>query len=198
MRRSVSFLVAALIGLAAAPASAADIWAVDASHTGVEFSVRHMMITNVKGTFKTFEGVLEYDPKNVTKTKIKGTIDVTSVDTADAKRDDHLRSPDFFDVAAHPKMTFESTKVVKEGKGHAVVGNLTMRGVTREVKMPVEFSGPIKDPWGNERIGFSAATTINRQDFGIQWNKSLDQGGVVVGDQVRISIEGEAVKQAAK
>ena len=198
MIRSMSFALLFALGLAAAPASAADTWVVDASHTNVDFSVRHMMITNVKGSFTTFEGTLEYDPKQVTKTKIQGTVDVASVDTDDAKRDEHLRSPDFFDVATHPKMTFESTKVIKDGDGYVAVGNLTLRGVTKEVRMPVEFSGPIKDPWGNHRIGFSASTTINRQDFGVKWNKTLDAGGAVVGDKVRIMLEGEAVKQAAK
>lgn len=198
MIRTMSFAFLLALGLAVSPAAAADTWVVDGSHTNVEFSVRHMLITNVKGTFSTFEGMLEYDPNKVTKSKIRGTIDVASVDTADAKRDEHLRSADFFDVAAHPKMTFESTAVVKEGNGYVVVGKLTLRGVTKEIRMPVEFSGPIKDPWGNQRIGFSASTTINRQDFGVKWNKTLDAGGAVVGDEVRISIEGEAVKQAAK
>jgi polyisoprenoid-binding protein YceI len=198
MIRSMSFALLFALGLAAVPASAADTWVVDESHTNVDFSVRHMMITNVRGAFTTFEGVLEYDPKKVTKTKIQGTIDVASVDTDDAKRDEHLRSADFFDVATHPKMTFESTKVVKDGDGYVAVGNLTLRGVTKEIRMPVEFSGPIKDPWGNDRIGFSASTTIDRQEFGVKWNKTLDAGGAVVGDKVRISIEGEAVKQAAK
>lgn len=198
MIRSLSFAFAAA-ALAAAPAAAADTWVVDSSHTDVDFAVRHMMITNVKGNFGKFEGTLQYDPKNVEKTTIQGKIDTASINTDDVKRDEHLRSPDFFDVAAHPTITFESTKVVKDGKkGHAIVGKLTMRGVTKEVKLPVEFTGPVKDPWGNERIGFSASTTVNRHDFGISWNKTLDQGGVLVGDEVKISIEGEAVKQAAK
>ncbi len=198
MLRPISFALVFALAAAAAPVAASDTWVVDASHTGVEFSVRHMMITNVKGSFATFDGVLEYDPKKVTKTKIQGTIDVASVNTDDAKRDEHLRSADFFDVATHPKMTFESTKVIKDGDGYVAVGNLTLRGVTKEVRMPVEFSGPIKDPWGNDRIGFSASTTINRQDFGVKWNKTLDAGGAVVGDTVRISIDGEAIKQTAK
>lgn len=194
--RSIAFAVAAF---AAAPAFAADIWVVDSVHTNVDFAVRHMMINNVKGNFGKFEGTLQYDPKNIEKTTVEGKIDTASINTENAKRDEHLRSPDFFDVAAHPTMTFKSTKVVKDGKkGYAIVGKLTIRGVTKEVKLPVEFSGPVKDPWGNERIGFSASTTLNRQDFGISWNQTLDRGGVVVGDEVKVSIEGEAIKQAAK
>lgn len=174
--------------------AAADTWKVDGAHTQVGFSVSHMMVSTVRGTFGTFDGTVETDAKGKL-TGLQGTVDITSVDTADAKRDEHLRSPDFFDAAQFPKMTFTSKAVKAVGDAYEVKGDLTIRGVTKPVTLKVEaIRGPITDPWGNVKAGTSATTTINRQDFGVSWNSTLDAGGVVVGDEVKITIDLEVVK----
>jgi polyisoprenoid-binding protein YceI len=170
---------------------------VDPSHTNVGFSVRHMMITNVRGNFGKVEGSVTYDPANPEASKISATVDIASIDTREEKRDEHLRSADFFDVAAHPAMTFESKKITRKGGDLEVVGDLTIRGTTREVKLEVEdITAEHTDPWGNSRIGASAKGKIKRSDFGMVWNSALEAGGVLVGDEVKISIEVSLVKQA--
>ncbi|MDB4959917.1 MAG: hypothetical protein JWO36_7486 [Myxococcales bacterium] len=174
-------------------------WNIDPSHSTAEFSVRHLMITNVKGRFGTLSGFVTYDPEKPAATTIEATIDATSIDTRDDKRDAHLRSADFFDVENHPKLTFKSTKVTKSGDGFSVVGNLTMRGVTKEITLDVEGpSTPTKDPWGNNRIGASASAKINRKDWNLNWNTALEAGGVLVGEQVKLSLEVSLVAEAAK
>jgi polyisoprenoid-binding protein YceI len=184
--------------LAAAPAAWAQaVYEIDASHSSAQFSVRHMMVSNTKGEFTKISGTIEYDPKNIAASKVEATIDVASVNTRDAKRDDHLRSADFFDVAKYPTMTFRSKQVWREAGKLKVKGDLTLHGVTREVVLDVDGPTPeVKDPWGSSRIGASATTKISRKDFGITWNKSLDTGGVVVGDEVQITIDVEAVRKA--
>jgi polyisoprenoid-binding protein YceI len=179
------------------PAGAfASTWTIDGAHADVSFSVRHMMVSNVKGSFTKVEGTVELDDKDVTKSKVSVTIDAKTVDTANAKRDEHLRGADFFDVEKFPTITFESTKVAKAKGGLKVTGNLTIHGVTKSVVLDVE--GPtnaIKDPWGMNRRGLSASTKINRKDFGLTWNNVLEAGGVAVGDEVKISIEAELVNK---
>jgi polyisoprenoid-binding protein YceI len=165
-------------------------WNIDGSHSTAEFSVRHLMITNVKGRFGTVAGTVDYDAEKPEASQIDVTIDATSIDTRDEKRDGHLRSPDFFDVEKSPAITFKSTSVKKTDDGFAATGDLTIRGVTKPVTLEVEGpSEPNKDPWGNTRIGASATTKINRKDFGLNWNTALEAGGVLVGEQVKISIE---------
>jgi polyisoprenoid-binding protein YceI len=165
-------------------------WNIDASHSTAEFSVRHLMITNVKGRFGALEGWVEYDPERPGDTRIEATIDATSIDSREEKRDAHLRSADFFDVEHHPKLTFKSTRVTKSDDGFDVVGDLTIRGVTKEVTLSVEGpSSQSKDPWGNTRIGASATGKINRKDWGLHWNAALETGGVVVSEQVKLSID---------
>lgn len=178
------------------PATAlADTWDVDTAHTHVGFSVSHMMIATVRGEFGTFEGTAETDASGKLKA-IQGTVDVSSVDTREPKRDEHLRSPDFFDVATHPHMTFVSKKVTPKGKGYSVAGDLTIRGVTKPVIFELDaLRGPITDPWGNVKVGGTMVTTIDRQDFGVSWNNNLDAGGVVVGDDVTIRLELELTKK---
>jgi len=183
--------------LLAAPAFAEPVWEIDPAHSSIQFSVRHMMVSNVRGAFTKATGSVRGDEKDPLHATIEATIDASSIDTREAKRDEHLRSPDFLDVAKYPTITFKSKKIEKAGDGrYKVSGDLTLHGVTREVVLDVE--GPtavVKDPRGNMRAGASATTRINRQDFGITWSKSLDGGGVVVGDEIAITIDAESVKK---
>jgi polyisoprenoid-binding protein YceI len=192
-------LVAAAAVLAASPALAADSYTFDKSHTTVLFQVRHI-VTNVTGKFKDFAGTIQIDKADPSASTVEFTIQAASVDTNEPKRDEHLRSADFFDVAKQPTITFKSTAVKATGKdAYSVTGNLTLRGVTKTVALPVQFLGEGKDPWGNEKVGFDITTVLNRKDYGINWNKTLDQGGVLVGDEVKvqISVEANKVKQQA-
>ena len=165
-------------------------WNIDASHSTAEFSVRHLMITNVKGRFAKLEGWAEYDPANPAASRLEVTIDVSSIDTREEKRDAHLRSPDFFDAEKYPKITFTSKQVEKHGDGLRVHGDLAMHGVTKPVTLEVEGpSAPTKDPWGNTRIGAAAEAKINRKDWGLGWNQALEAGGVLVGETVKIHLD---------
>lgn len=172
-------------------------YTLDPAHTTIGFKVKHLMIANVKGSFERFKGVVVIDDKDITKSKIDVSIEIASINTNITKRDEHLRSADFFDAAKYPNMTFVSTKVERNGADRLkVYGNLTIRGITKPVILAVE--GPtaeIKSPQGVIKRGASATTTINRQDFGVSWNKKLDAGGVVVGDDVQIIIDAELDKQ---
>lgn len=173
-------------------------WSLDPAHTLVEFSVKHMMIATVKGRFSGVEGFLEGDLPDLTTARVEASVDAASVDTREAQRDQHLRSADFFEVEKFPKLTFKSTQIDAAGGGtYKMTGDLTIRGVTRPVVFDVTFEGMGRDPWGNERAGFSATAAVNRKDFGLQWNAVLETGGVLVGDRVKIAIEAEAIKQAA-
>ena len=172
-------------------------WAIDTAHSGVDFTVRHMMFAKVKGSFNSFDAQIEADPEDLTSASIAFTVDTASVDTNNGDRDAHLRSADFFDVENHPKITFQSTKIVKTGDGdYDVTGDVTLRGVTRSEVFKVSFGGTGKDPWGNEKAGFSAAGTIKRSDYGLTWNAALETGGVLVGDEIKISLDIQAAKQA--
>ncbi|SFU79803.1 YceI family protein [Alicyclobacillus macrosporangiidus] len=171
-------------------------WKIDPAHSSVDFSIKHMVISRVKGTFHTFDAVIEADPEDLTTAHIEFTVDVASVDTRNEDRDNHLRGADFFDAENHPKMTFKATRIVKKSEGeYEVTGDLTIRGVTRPETFLVTYEGQGKDPWGGIRAGFSANGTINRSDYGLKWNAALETGGVLVGDQVQVSLEIEAVKQ---
>jgi len=175
----------------------ADNWQIDPMHTSVEFTVRHMMISNIKGVFEKTSGTVTVEGSDPTSAKIDATIDASSIDTRVDRRDADLKSPNFLDVAKYPTMTFKSTKVEAAGEGKwKVTGDLTLHGVTKSVVLDVESSGaPIKDPFGNTRAGASATTKINRKDFGLTYNKTLETGGVMVGDDVAISIDVEAIKK---
>jgi len=180
----------------AAPAKAAT-YDVDPSHTSIGFSVKHMVISNVKGTFEKYTGTFELDAKDAL-TAASAEIDVASINTRDAKRDEHLRSADFFDVAKFPKITFKIKSMKIHQIHYMVEGELTIRGVTKTVSLMGEMLGKVKDPWGNTRAGFTATGKINRKDYGITWNKTLDSGGVVVGDDVTIQLEVEGIERKAK
>jgi polyisoprenoid-binding protein YceI len=165
-------------------------WNIDLSHSTAEFSVRHMMITNVKGRFGKFEGTVEYDPAHPELSKFEATLDAASIDTRDEKRDAHLRSADFFDAEHHPKLTFTSREVKKTEDGFTAVGDLTIRGITKPITLEIEGpTEPSKDPWGNTRVGASAHAKINRKDWGLNWNAALEAGGVLVGETVKITLE---------
>ena len=174
----------------------AATWKIDPVHTTVEFKVRHLMVSWVKGVFTSMDGVVDMDETDLAKANIKVRIETDSIDTHNGKRDDHLRSPDFFDTARYPAMTFVSKEVVvNNGLPEKIVGDLTIRDVTREVVLDVaDYSQAITDLQGNTRRGASATAEINRRDFGLTWNKVLEAGGVVVGDQVRITLEVELIK----
>jgi polyisoprenoid-binding protein YceI len=170
-------------------------WTIDPSHSSIEFSVRHMMVAKVKGRFGKFSGTVNV-PDDRLASSVAVTIDAASVDTRDENRDNHLRSADFLDVATYPELTFKSTGISQKGDHYELRGDLTIKAVSRPVSLDVEFEGVGPDPYGGTRAGFSATTTISRADFGLTWNAALETGGVVVGDEVRISIEVELVKQA--
>ena len=174
----------------------ASAWKIDPVHTAVEFKVKHLMVSWVRGVFSDVDGTVEIDEDDLAKSSVKVVISTASIDTNNGKRDDHLRSPDFFDVARYPAMTFVSKSViVANGQPLKIIGDLTIRDSTREVTLDVEdYSQEIIDPRGNSRRGASASTKINRKDFGLTWNKALEAGGVVVGDEVRITLEIELVK----
>jgi polyisoprenoid-binding protein YceI len=194
------FGIAIALTVAAAPALAqSGTWNIDASHSAAHFAVKHMMVSTVRGDFGKMAGTIEFDGKDVKTIKADATIDVSTVDTRDAKRDAHLKSADFFDVAKFPTITFKSKRAEAAGAGKfKLVGDLTIRGVTKEVTLDVEGPMPaIKDQRGNARTGATATTKINRQDFGVSWNRTLDAGGLVVGDEVSISIDLELIKPAA-
>jgi polyisoprenoid-binding protein YceI len=171
---------------------------IDSSHTGAHFKVRHLMISNVKGEFMKVMGSVEFDKANLGASHIEVSIDTASINTRDPQRDAHLKTADFLDVEKYPTITFHSTKIVPSGEdNYDVTGELTIRGVTHEVKLVVDSLTPeIKDPWGMTRMGASAMTKIKRSDFGLTWNAALEGGGLVVGDDVEISIDAELVRKA--
>lgn len=196
MKTPVLILAAALA--VASPALAAEDYVIDASHADVSFQVRHL-VSQVTGRFNAFEGSIRVDRDNPQASSVQFTIQTESIDTSNEKRDEHLRSADFFDVASHPTITFRSTSMKALGEGrYEVTGDFTMHGVTKNITLPVEVLGEMKDPWGNQRIGFQISVTINRKDYGISYNKVLDQGGLMLGEDVKVSINLEAVQQKAK
>ena len=178
-------------------AAVASTWTIDPDHSNFGFKIKHLMVSNVKGNFEKYSGVIEINDKDVTKSKVEVTIETNSINTNVKKRDDHLRSADFFDVAKYPTMTFVSKQVVSAGQDKfTVTGDFTLHGVTKEVVLNLEGpAGESKDPWGNIRKGATATTKINRKDFGLKWNQALETGGVLVGDDVEITLEVEMIKK---
>lgn len=173
-------------------------WVIDSVHSHVGFSVKHMMVTTVRGQFKEYRGSLNLDAKDFTRSTFSGEIDVASIDTGNGDRDNHLRTGDFFDAANHPKITFKSTRIESKGDAEYVVhGDLTIRGVTKPVALDVEFHGTSKNPYGKTVAGFSARGTINRKDFGVSFNAILETGGVAVAEKVKLELDIEAVAAEA-
>ena len=173
-------------------------WEIDATHSQATFSVKHMMISTVRGHFEVLSGKLHIDEEHPDNSWVEAEVDAASINTRDAKRDGHLRSPDFFDVEKYPKITFKSTKVTPTGNNeYRVTGNLTMHGVTKEETFHADYSGQVKDLYGLQRAAFSVKGKINRKDFGLNWNVGLEAGGVLVGEDVNIEIDLAAVQKAA-
>ncbi|HEY6907984.1 MAG TPA: YceI family protein [Myxococcales bacterium] len=175
----------------------ATTWNIDPTHSAIQFAVRHMVVSKTRGRFAKWSGKLVFDPEKPTASSVEVSIDPASIDTADEQRDGHLRSPDFFDVQKFPTASFKSKRIEDAGGDrYRVIGDLTLHGVTRPVVLDATYEGTGKDPWGGERAGFSASLTIDRKDFGLEWNKALETGGLLVGEKVELTLEVEAVKQA--
>ena len=191
---------AAIATMLALPAVAApSTWQIDPNHSSAQFAVRHLAISTVRGAFTKVSGTVAFDDKDISKSSVDVTIDAASVDTRVEGRDKDLRSDHFFDVEKYPTLTFKSTKVEQGEAGKLrVTGDLTIHGVTKSVVLDVEGpSAPVKDPWGNQRMAVNASTKINRQDFGVKWNAKMDNGGLVVGDDVAITIDAEMIQKGA-
>jgi polyisoprenoid-binding protein YceI len=172
-------------------------WNIDPSHSSLGFTVRHMVVSKTRGRFTRWSGQIRFDPDDLTASSVEVVIDPKSIDTADTQRDEHLRSADFLDVEKYPQASFRSTKVEDlRGDRYGISGQLTVHGVTRPVALETTYEGSGKDPWGGERAGFVASTSIDRKEFGLHWNKALETGGLLVGDRVELILEVEAVKQA--
>jgi polyisoprenoid-binding protein YceI len=174
-------------------------WNIDATHSGINFSIRHMVISKVRGRFGAFSGAVELDEGDLSRSQIEAQIEASSIDTGTAQRDGHLKSADFFDAEKFPQLRFRSTRIEAQGKDrYRVTGELTIRDVTREVVLEAETTGKGVDPWGNQRFGFAARTSLDRKDFGLTWNQALEAGGLLVGDRVDIELDVQAVKAAAE
>ena len=172
---------------------AAEVYTIDSAHSSIGFAAKHMMVSNVTGTFDQFEGTVAFDPNDLAVAKAEAMIQTVSINTRVTKRDEHLKGSDFFDAAKYPQITFVSKKITKSGDGYTIDGDLTMKGVTKEVSIPVTIAGPVKSPMG-EVIGISGQFTLNRQDYGVSFNKVLDNGGVVVSNDIKVDINLEAKK----
>ena len=200
----VFFRIAVVAGLAAAlslPAAAAtSTWQIDPAHSAAQFAVKHLAISTVRGAFTSLKGTVQFDDKDITKSSVDVTIEVNSVDTRQPDRDKDLRSDHFFDAEHFPTITFKSKRVEQVSPGKLkITGDLTIHGITKEVGLDVDGpTAPVKDPWGNQRMAINATTKINRQDFGVKWNATMDNGGVVVADDVSITIDAEMIQKAAK
>jgi polyisoprenoid-binding protein YceI len=195
MRYRTLVVSAAFTLLWASTAFSADRYEFDPVHTRIGFTARHLMINNVAGRFMDFTGNMLYDEQDITKSAVSVKIQTTSVNTENKMRDDDLRSPNFLDVAKFPEITFQSSRIEKQGDGYACVGTLTMHGVSKEVSIPFAILGKIKDPWGNTRIGLEGGLKIDRRDWGLTYSKTLDNGGLIVGDDIKIDLNVEAVKK---
>lgn len=195
-RFAVAPTVALALALLALPTQAAvETYSIDRAHSEAAFQVRHF-VTLVRGQFDSYQGTIRVNTENLEASSVEFEIDATSINTFNDRRDNHLRTDDFFSVEKHPKITFKSSKITKTGQNtYDVTGTLTLRGVSKDITLPVEFLGTLKTPFGDTRAGFSATTTLNRKDYGINWNAALDQGGFVLGDDVKIIINLETVLQ---
>ena len=191
MKRLIAILPLLLAGVAHADSVE---WKLDPSHTSVGFSVPHLVVSSVDGRFKEATAKINLDDAELTKSSVTVEINAGSIDTGDQKRDDHLKSPDFFDVKKFPKLSFKSSKIVKSGGGYKLTGDLTIRDVTKSVTLDASLSAPVKTPWGNQARAAKVSGKIKRADFGLKWNKALETGGVLVGDEVTIDVRAEVTK----
>ena len=171
-------------------------WAIDPAHTEIGFKVKHMMFTNVSGKFENYNATVSTEGDNFENANIEFSADINSIDTRNLDRDNHLKSADFFDAENHPKLTFKATSFTKvDDENYELAGNLKIRGIEKPVKLPVEFSGLMKDPWGNTKVGMNISGKINRKDWGLNWNSALETGGVLVGEEVKLNVELQLAKQ---
>ena len=193
MKRILSAVL--LLILMTASLSTAATFAIDPVHSSIGFKIKHMVISKVRGSFGQFEGIIEFDEVDPALGSVSATITMDSIDTGDQKRDEHLRDADFFNTAEFPTMTFSSKEITKDGDDWQLKGNLTLHGVTRPVALKLEYNGSVDDPWGNHRVGFAAEGKIDRRDYGISWNNTLDKGGLALGNDVTIQLEIEAIRQ---
>jgi len=191
MKRLLAALPLLIAGIAHADAAE---WKLDPSHTNVSFTVPHLVVSSVEGRFKEASAKIALDDADLTKSQVSVEINAASIDTGDAKRDDHLKSPDFFDVKKFPKLTFKSTKIAKAGPGYKLTGDLTIRDVTKSVTLDATVSAPVKTPWGNQARAAKVTGKIKRSDFGLKWNKGLETGGVLVGEEVTLNVSAEVTK----
>ena len=193
--KTTSSLMLTLILALATVAPAADVYTIDGAHSDVNFKIRHL-ISQVNGRFVEFDGTVNVDFKNLDASSVTFSIDAASIDTDNEDRDTHLRSADFFDVEKYPAITFKSSKITKVGDNdYEVTGTFTMIGVSKEITLPVTYLGAVQDPWGNTKAGYELSTTINRKDYGMEWNKALDAGGFILGDDVEIAISLQLTKK---
>ena len=195
----IAAIVGMTVGLSLPAGAATSTWQIDPQHSSAQFAVRHLGLSTVRGAFSKLSGTMVRDDQDITNSSVEVTIEVNTVDTREPDRDKDLRSERFFDVAHFPTMTFKSKKVEQVAPGKLrVTGDLTIRGTTREVTLDVDGpTAPVKDPWGNQRLAATATTKINRQDYGVKWNAKLDNGGVVVGDEVNITLDVEMIQKTA-
>lgn len=170
-------------------------WSIDSTHSEVGFKVKHMMFTNVSGKFKTYDAEITTEDDDFTKSEISFSADINSIDTNNTDRDNHLKSADFFDAENHPKLTFKSSSLTKSGDEYQLTGELSLHGITKTVKLDAEVSGLLKDPWGNTKVAMNISGKINRKDWGLNWNSALETGGVLVGEDVKLNIELQLLKQ---
>lgn len=191
MKRLIAVLPLLIAGIAHADSVE---WKLDPSHTTVGFTVPHLVVSSVEGRFKEATAKIALDDADLTKSQVSVDINAASIDTGDAKRDDHLKSPDFFDVKKFPKLSFKSTKIAKAGAGYKLTGDLTIRDVTKSVTLDATLSAPVKTPWGNQARAAKVSGKIKRADFGLKWNKALEAGGVVVGEEVTLNVSAEVTK----
>jgi len=174
-------------------------WNIDAAHSGINFSVRHMVVSKVRGRFGKYSGTITLDDADITRSSVEVSVDASSIDTGVAERDTHLRSPDFFDVEKFPELRFRSQRIERVDDTHyRIIGELAIRDVKREVVLDAEYGGRGKDPWGNERVGFIANAAIDRKEFGLTWNQTLETGGILVGDRIEIDLDVQGVRAAAQ
>lgn len=196
MKKVFQFAVGVIMGFFVVSTSlAADVYTIDSVHSQIGFAAKHLMVSTVKGSFSDYTGTIQFDVADPLVISAEATIQVGSINTQNEKRDGHLKSPDFFDAANFPTITFKSTSVTKSGDNYTITGDLTMHGVTKSISIPCTIAGPIKGMQGDDVIGLSGQMTINRQDFGVSWNKALDAGGYVVSDDVTITVDIEAYHQ---
>jgi len=190
----VSLGTLALIAAIPSSSFSADQYSLDVAHSSVGFSVRHMVVSKVHGTFDDFDCSIVADLENIENSSVEVTIQAASINTRNEKRDEHLRSEDFFFVQEHPTLTFRSSSISKQGDGYVARGTLTIRGISKEIELPFALNGPVTSPWGETVMGVEIEYTLNRKDYGVNWNKTLDSGGLVVGDEVDVEINLEMKK----